>query len=371
MGAVASACDPFVNAAEPIPLTGKIQIGDLLEIASSDLNGPNTELLQRVRVAPDGTAGVFWVTPVKLAGLTTEEAGHAIRDAYIHDFVEFGRWINVERIEAGDHPSVRPGPAAAGDLIQIMIFGLSGPGDADPHCLRIDEDGTIALPYLGLLHVAGLDERGIEREISKAYRDANLIQHAVVGVLKVQDADRSQVKQGPVGRGDLLRITTDFEIQSRKEITFDVRVGADGRIAPLGLNPLPVSGMTVAQVTVAIGKAIAGPGKPIHDMVWLLKLESGDHPSMPLGSVGVGDAVSVVIENLFGHDGWTHVTRVSEEGSIHLPYIGQVKIVALTESQAVLAIKNAYNKQSDPHEPAIRVSLLRVAADKPVGPGSR
>jgi protein involved in polysaccharide export with SLBB domain len=91
-----------------------------------------------VRVAPDGTAGVFWVTPVKLAGLTTEQAGRAVKDAYIHDFVEFGSWINVERIVT-----------------------------------RVSGEGCIHLPYIGQVKIGGLTESQAILAIEKAYKNAD------------------------------------------------------------------------------------------------------------------------------------------------------------------------------------------------------
>ncbi|MFO1084606.1 MAG: polysaccharide biosynthesis/export family protein [Reyranellaceae bacterium] len=72
-------------------------------------------------------------------------------------------------LSAGVRVSVAPG-----DSLKVRIFEryagnifptVSGPQSSDLGVQRVAEDGTISVPFVGTVHVAGLDLQGIERKI--------------------------------------------------------------------------------------------------------------------------------------------------------------------------------------------------------------
>ncbi|MDB5171973.1 MAG: Regulatory sensor-transducer, BlaR1/MecR1 family, partial [Phycisphaerales bacterium] len=77
------------------------------------------------------------------------------------------------------------------DLITVSLSELSGPGKETVKTSRINEDGVISLPYVGSLKAAGRTETELEADISKAYKDANLIEHMPVSVTVVEARGRS------------------------------------------------------------------------------------------------------------------------------------------------------------------------------------
>ena len=60
--------------------------------------------------------------------------------------------------------------------------------------LRVSDDGEIRLPFVGQVKVVGLSEQTAEDVIEKAYRDASLIEHAMINVLKLR-ADSTGPRQ--------------------------------------------------------------------------------------------------------------------------------------------------------------------------------
>ena len=68
------------------------------------------------------------------------------------------------------------------DVLSITIHDLAGPGKATVKSTRIARTGTVSLPYVGQVKVAGLSEAEVERAIAAAYKAENLIENASVAV---------------------------------------------------------------------------------------------------------------------------------------------------------------------------------------------
>ncbi|HEY2589699.1 MAG TPA: polysaccharide biosynthesis/export family protein [Tepidisphaeraceae bacterium] len=355
----------------------RIGAGDLLDVTVADLQGPNVPMRKRVRVSTDGTVSLYYIKSVKLAGLTFDEAQHAVEKAYLDAYhLPQGAKTTIKRSESADRASVPLGPIRAGDEVDLTIFDLIGPNIASEHILRVEGNGEIALPYLATIQAAGLEEQAMERQIAKAYRDAQLIHDAAVAVLTVHDPDQANVGNGPIEAGDLLRITTspEFNRFPPTEVTFNARVDADGRIGMpqagpakvVGIavpraGPVKVAGMTVARATIALGQALAGPGRPIRSEIWVLKQESGARPSIPLGPIRPGDRVEVTILGPAPDfpPAWQHVRQVAQDGTIPLPLLDKVSVAGLTETDAQQAIEKAYSaKYLSPDR--VGVALLRL-----------
>jgi protein involved in polysaccharide export with SLBB domain len=364
------AADVSAGPADPLPLAGRIEIGDLLKISLFDYWGPGTVVTKRRRVAQDGTVWFFYDTPIKVVGLTPAELPKVMRDACVKNMIEWGSWEDVQRLESGFHPSVRPGPVARGDLIEITLSDIFGPSTEISHHARIEEDGKIALPYVGTISVVGMDEREIVKAIVKAYHDANLIQHADVDVLKIETANQAKVRLGPIGFGDLLHVTIDPENGKDPITRVDIRVGADGRAGIPLVGAIRVSGLTIADAAVAIEKASSGTRSKMGLAVLVEKAESADKASVVVGPIRIGDAVHVWLGGVPRLSSvYQENYRVDDSGDIRLPYLGQVHVAGLTELAAQEAIekecKVAASQGTGYSQPPF-VSILRVfsAADK-------
>jgi protein involved in polysaccharide export with SLBB domain len=99
------------------------------------------------------------------------------------------------------------------DLLNIAISDLMGPGQETLKTARVSESGNVSLPYLGVVHAAGLTEFELEQGIIKAYRDANLIQNAQVSVTVVEARGRTVEILGAVAQpGQYAILDADFRL---------------------------------------------------------------------------------------------------------------------------------------------------------------
>jgi protein involved in polysaccharide export with SLBB domain len=57
-----------------------------------------------------------------------------------------------------------------GDVLQVSVTDLVGPGVETQKSLRVNADGKISLPLIGQVHVAGLTEEEVNLVICKIYR---------------------------------------------------------------------------------------------------------------------------------------------------------------------------------------------------------
>jgi protein involved in polysaccharide export with SLBB domain len=349
-----------------------IKAGDLLEVSVADLAGPGTLVPKRAHVSTDGRVGVFYMDPVKVAGLTFKQAENAVKKAYADAKLVERAKVTVKRIESADHASVPPGPILPGDEIDLTIVDLIGLNVAAEHVVRIERDGKIALPYLAPIQAAGLDEQAMERQIAKAYHDAHLINMAAVSVLKVRDADPANVLLGPIGPGDLLRISTEPNFKGwwpPHEATFDVRVDAEGKIGMPQAGALKVAGLTAAQATIALGKAMSAPDPRIQHVVWLLKVESGNRPGIRLGPIARGDCVRVTLIQppANGPAVGANVREVARDGTVQFPFLGKVNVAGMTEIAAQTALEKAYAEQH-PGSERVGVAVLDLHVPPQSGP---
>jgi protein involved in polysaccharide export with SLBB domain len=109
------------------------------------------------------------------------------------------------------------------DLLQITISDLMGPGQETVKTSRVSESGNVSLPYLGVVHAAGLTEFELEQTIIKAYRDANLIQNAQVSVTVIEARGRTVEILGAVGQpGQYAILDADFRLYNALVLCKDV-----------------------------------------------------------------------------------------------------------------------------------------------------
>jgi protein involved in polysaccharide export with SLBB domain len=102
--------------------------------------------------------------PAKAADASPAAAGEAPRD---EDFVA----------DSGDY---RVGP---GDQLTISVTGLQGPNVETIKQARVSNTGSISMPYIGAIAVAGRTEVEVERDIVDKYKAAHLLEAAAVSVV--------------------------------------------------------------------------------------------------------------------------------------------------------------------------------------------
>lgn len=117
------------------------------------------------------------------------------------------------------------------DQLQVTISDLRGIGLDDGKVARVTDSGKISLPNIGQIYVSGMTEAQAEEAISKAYRDAAIIQNAQVSVIVVEARGRLFSITGAVGRpGQYQILKTDFRLLDAFVVSsdFDVTRGTRG-----------------------------------------------------------------------------------------------------------------------------------------------
>ena len=195
---------PGTDRAAQIPQgdPDKLAPGDLVDVEVSDLSGPATMTSIPVRISADGAVRLIYLSePVPLAGMDRTQAQGAIVDAYRKANLISRADIFVRRLEAAGTDSLG-GRIQPFDLVRVATLDMVGPGIQDVRISRVSGNGTIVLPYVGPLPVAGMSEWQAGDAIAKAYKDANLVAHAGVSVLKLEaapaNAARLALPDGPI-----------------------------------------------------------------------------------------------------------------------------------------------------------------------------
>src|SRR5205085_9527022 len=67
-------------------------------------------------------------------------------------------------------------------LLNVSITGLQGPNIETIKQTRVSNTGSISMPYVGALAVAGRTEIEVERDIVAKYKAAHLLEAAAVSV---------------------------------------------------------------------------------------------------------------------------------------------------------------------------------------------
>jgi polysaccharide export outer membrane protein len=109
------------------------------------------------------------------------------------------------------------------DLVNISITDLVAPNVETVRSTRVSESGSISLPLVGLVKAAGLTEAELEKAISKAYKDANLIENAQVSVSVSEARGRSFSVLGAVAQpGQYAILASDFRLLDAMVLARDV-----------------------------------------------------------------------------------------------------------------------------------------------------
>ncbi len=111
------------------------------------------------------------------------------------------------------------------DLVNISISDLVAPGVDTVKTSRISESGNVSLPLIGPIKAEGLTEAQLERAISKAYRDANVIQNAQVSATIAEARGRTfSILGAVVAPGQYVILNSDFRILDALVLARDTTV---------------------------------------------------------------------------------------------------------------------------------------------------
>ena len=109
------------------------------------------------------------------------------------------------------------------DLLTVAITDLVAPNVESVRQPRVSESGMISLPLIGQVKAAGLTEAELEREISQAYKQANVIQNAQVSVAVMEARARTFSILGSVAMpGQYAILNSEFRLLDALVLARDV-----------------------------------------------------------------------------------------------------------------------------------------------------
>lgn len=191
-------------------------------------------------------------------------------------------------------PSTQPGRIGPGDLLVVDVAELNGPGTSTPKPVRVEADGTVPLLFIAKpFPIAGMTTADAQLAIGKAYNEANILQHALVYVRRLQvggavgTGSAGGAVAGPIGNFDLLRVVVWELMGPASESVRIVRVGPDGVVGLPFLGKVPVAGLTAGQVEAAISKDFREKNILQNAQVAVLRLEAAPPDA---GQVDLPDA---------------------------------------------------------------------------------
>jgi protein involved in polysaccharide export with SLBB domain len=168
---------------------GRILVGDLLGVEVWGLTRPASTVLLPKQVAADGTISVPYTSkPLMVAGLTDAAAEQVIVDHFHEENIIQRAEVGVRRLRVAGTGGPLPGLIAPYDLVRIDIANLLGPDSMTVRVERVGGDGMLEFPFIGTRKIGGLTGPQAEALIVKTYNVENIIQKALVNVLRLEAA---------------------------------------------------------------------------------------------------------------------------------------------------------------------------------------
>jgi protein involved in polysaccharide export with SLBB domain len=159
---------------------------------------------------------------------------------------------------ASASPATQPvnpaGTIAPGDLIEVFVADLLGPGKVTPLLVRADEAGRVSLPMVGAVDLNGQTTDAAGTVLSKAYQSKQVIANGIVTVAIRERGVDSAVKPGPAGPGDTFQISIGELTGPGSVTTLHAQIAPDGTIELPLAGKLKVAGLTDAEIDVAVAK---------------------------------------------------------------------------------------------------------------------
>jgi protein involved in polysaccharide export with SLBB domain len=186
--------------------------------------------------------------------------------------------------------STSHGLIALQDVLWIRVFDLVAPNTPSIKPVHVAADGTVQPFDLGPVHVAGLTDGGAEAAISKAYTEANIINHAMVSVRRLVVASAgTESTADAITDFDLLRVSVSDLEGPGSDVLSIARVDGSGMFGLLYIGPQKLAGLTEEAAEKSIAQAYRDRNIVNGAMVSVFRLEQApsgagqiDLPDVPL-----------------------------------------------------------------------------------------
>lgn len=164
---------------------GLLNPGDVVRVTLFGLYSPGGHDTFELHIAEDGSLPVPLVGPVPVKGLTSDRAAAAVSAAQAKANLQNDAIVVIGIVRSAAETRVKPAVIANGENLRITLFDITGPNDRLEVLAQTADDGTIVLPLVGALKLAGLTEMQADDAVRKAMRDKNIIENATVSVLRL------------------------------------------------------------------------------------------------------------------------------------------------------------------------------------------
>ena len=260
------------------------------------------------------------------------------------------------------------GTIEARDLLRVSISDLQGPGVITKRFVRVDEEGSTRLPYLKVKKLAGLTTAAAEKQISRAYKDENVVPNAIVSVTRVEAGSRVKHKGGAIAEGDLVAVTVDDLTGPGVSSTFKVNVDEEGEIALPRVGVLSIAGKSEAQAEQIVASVYQNLLR--NPVVGVRVLSTAAETKIKPGELRKGDLLEVAFWQGLPSDPEIERARIDQEGLLGLPLVGGLKLEGLSETRAPQVIAKAFRDQHLIQNAIVSVRRVQSAdqADVKLGP---
>jgi protein involved in polysaccharide export with SLBB domain len=130
-----------------------------------------------------------------------------------------------------------------GDLVELTVFGVTGPDQPATFPLRVDKDGKIAVPYVGPVAIAGKSPDVAAQIVSDAFERAQIGKGLVVTLNRLESGDDPSVPPGDYAEGDGVRVLLYDIVGPGEPLVVFARVAENGTITLPYVGPVTVRGL--------------------------------------------------------------------------------------------------------------------------------
>jgi protein involved in polysaccharide export with SLBB domain len=178
----------------------------------------------------------------------------------------------------------------------------------------------------------------------------------------VDAAEAEQRRSGRIEPHDRVRVTVKELTAPNTNTEYTVRVDPQGRIRLPLVGKVSIAQQTLKRAGDTIDQAYTNANVERDPGVTVVFDETGSHLSTQFAPLKVGDHVDLSVWSLTGPGVETHVSpTIGDDGVIHPPMIGDIKVVGMTEAEVEIVIADAYRNAQLLTLPIVIVR--RVAAE--------
>jgi protein involved in polysaccharide export with SLBB domain len=162
-----------------------------------------------------------------------------------------------------------------------------------------------------------------------------------------KENSRAVCADARVAPGDLLLIVTDLDVPNHTSDEFILRVDENGEISLPWIGAVWIAGREVSDLRRFIAQSYRDEGVEgsIDPEVW--RIETADRASVKLGRIAPGDDLLINLWGVESPNGkTTNFRHVDDDGQVNVTEVGSVRVVGLTETQAMRAIHDAARERS-------------------------